>query len=113
MLPDKGTTGVRKPPIVAEEITVRRSLFRVFGASWSATRYAWISPLSWASLGLAMAFASRREAGGTMALVAGLGCGGVLYAANIRHSVGHVIAGRLVGAPVEAVLLTSTRDVTI
>ncbi len=104
---------MRKPLLVAEDITARRSLFRVFGVGWSATRYAWLSPLSWVTVGLAMAFASRSDADGTEVLVAGLGYGAVLYAANILHSVGHMIAGRAVGAPVEAVLVTSTRDVII
>jgi hypothetical protein len=104
---------VRRPLLVAEDINARRSLFRVFGVSWLATRYAWLSPLSWVTLGLAMAFASRRDADGTGILVAGLGYGAVLCAANILHSVGHMIAGRVVSAPVEAVLVTSTRDVII
>ena len=104
---------MRKPLLVAEDITTRRSLFRAFGVSWSATRYAWISPLSWATLGLAMAVADRRDGDGTSLLGAGLGYGAMLYGTNILHSVGHIIAGRAVGAPVQAVLLTSTRDVTI
>ena len=104
---------VRKPLLVAEDITVRRNLFRRFGVSWLATRYAWVSPLSWVTLGLAMAFASRKDADGTRVLLAGLGYGAVLYAANVLHSVGHIIAGRVVGSPVKAVLVTSTRDVMI
>ena len=104
---------MRKPLLVAEDITTRRSLFRAFGVSWSATRYAWISPLSWATLGLAMAFAGGSDADAATVLIGGLGYGAALYAANILHSVGHVVAGRIVGSPVEAVLMTSTRDVTI
>jgi len=102
-----------KPLLVAEDVTARRSLFRVFGVSWRATRYAWVSPFSWVSLGLAMAFAGRREADATGIVVAALGYGAVLYAANILHSVGHIIAGRVMGAPVQAILVTSTRDVVV
>jgi hypothetical protein len=105
--------GVKKPLLVAEDITARLSLFRFLGVSWSATRFAWVSPLSWAGLGFAMAFASRRDADGTRVLIAGVGYGAVLYAANILHSIGHIIAGRVVGTPVDTVLGTSTRDVII
>lgn len=104
---------MRRPFLVAEDITARRSLLRAFGVSWLATRYAWMGPLSWFTLGLAMAFAGRRDADGTPVLVAGLGYGAVLYTANILHSLGHIIAGLVVGAPVKAVLVTSTRDVII
>lgn len=104
---------MKKPLLVLEDINARRSLFRVFGVCWSATRYAWVSPLSWSILGLALAIASQRDEDGTGVLIAGLGYAAVLYAANIIHSLGHIIAGRVVGAPVEIVLVTSTRDVII
>jgi hypothetical protein len=104
---------VKRPLLVAEDISTRRNLFRVFGVSWSATPYAWVSPMSWAALGLVMALASQRDTDGAGVFLAGLGYAAVLYAANILHSVGHIIAGRVVGAPAEIVLLTSTRDVII
>jgi hypothetical protein len=104
---------VRRPLLVAEDITTRRRLFRIIGVSWSATRYAWMSPVSWATLGLATAFASPRGEDAVGILVAGLGYGALLYAANILHSLGHIVAGHVVGAPVETILVTSTRDVTI
>jgi Zn-dependent protease len=104
---------MRKPFLVAEDVTVRRSLFRVFGVSWSVTRYAWVSPISWTTLGLVMAFASQSDADIPGLLVAGFGYGVLLYTANILHSVGHIIAGRVVGTPVDVVLATSTRDVII
>ena len=104
---------MRKPLLVAEDLSARRTLFRVFGVSWSVTRYAWISPLSWATLGLAMAFAGGRDADAATVLIGGLGYGAALYAANILHSVGHIIAGRVVGTPAGAILVTSTRDITI
>jgi len=69
---------VKRPLLVAEGISVRRNLFHVFGVSWSATPYAWASPVSWAALGLVMAFAGQRDADGAAVLVAGLGYGAVL-----------------------------------
>jgi Zn-dependent protease len=104
---------VRRPLLVAEDITIRRSLFRVFGVTWSGTRYAWMSPLSWTALGLGVSLANPQDWSAFSVAVAALGYGTALYAANILHSIGHVIAGWAVGAPVESVLVTSTRDVVI
>lgn len=72
-----------------------------------------MSPLSWATLGLAMAFAGSRNFSAVEIIVGTLGYTAVLYAANVLHSVGHVISGWLVGAPVEIIIMTSTRDVII
>jgi membrane-associated protease RseP (regulator of RpoE activity) len=104
---------VRRPLLVAEQITARYRLFQVSGVSWSATRYAWLSPGSWVGLGLATAVASRAYSGLFGVALAGIGYGAVLFAANVIHSLGHVVAGRIAGAGVETVLLTSTRDVII
>jgi hypothetical protein len=104
---------VKRPLMVAEQIDVRRRLFRVGGVSWSATRYAWLSPASWVGLGLAMALGSRQSADLAGVLADGVKYGAMLYAANIIHSLGHVVAGCVAGATVETVLLTSTRDVII
>jgi hypothetical protein len=102
-----------RPLFVAEDITACRRLFRLVGVSWSATRYAWMSPLSWTALGLGTALASVSPEDTYRFLVVGLAYGVVLYGANTLHSVGHIVAGRVVGSPVEAILLTSTRDVVI
>ncbi len=102
-----------KPLLVAEDITARRGLFHVFGVRWMATRYAWMSPLSWAGLGFAMALPSQRDGDVTTLAGIGLWYGAVLYASNVVHSLGHIISGRAANAPVDAVVLTSTRDVII
>jgi hypothetical protein len=101
------------PLLIAEDTAARRSLCRIFGVTWLATRYAWISPLSWAALGLATALASVSHEGAYRVLMVGLRYGALLYGANMLHSLGHIVAGRVVGSPVEAILLTSTRDVAI
>ena len=36
-----------------------------------------------------------------------------LYLTNVLHSLGHIVAGRIAGAPMHILLLTSTRDVTL
>lgn len=100
-----------KPLLVAEDLGARRSLFRAFGVTWWATRYAWLSPFSWASLATVMALVDQ-QAGGAR-LPAALEYWAILYAANVVHSLGHVVAGRLARAPVQGILLTSTRDVVV
>jgi Zn-dependent protease len=99
--------------LVAEDTGERRRLFDALGVTWLATRYAWLSPLFWLALGLAMAFADPDAGGATDVLLAGVWYGIVLAVANALHSLGHIVVGRAVRAPVEAILLTSTRDVTI
>jgi Zn-dependent protease len=106
---------VQKPLLVLEDTsaTSRRALLRVAGVTWAVTRYAWVSPLSWGALGLVVAFAGRRGERMEDTLIAGCGYGLMLYASNVLHSLGHILAGRVAGAPVATILLTSTRDVTI
>ncbi len=99
--------------LVAEDTSARRRLFRALGVTWLATRYAWLSPLFWGALGLAMALARPTTRDAADVLLTGVGYGAVLCAANIFHSLGHIVAGGAVGSPVEAVLLTSTRDVIV
>jgi hypothetical protein len=91
----------------------RRTLFRIAGVTWAATRYAWVSPLFWTALGMAVAWAGRRGEPIEEALLVGCGYGLALYVSNALHSVGHIVAGRVAGAPMGTNLLTSTRDVTI
>jgi len=102
-----------KPLLVVEDVRTRRPILRAFGVSWWATRYAWVAPLCWVGLGLAVALAERRRSDGAEMARAALWYGAVLYAANILHSLGHVVAGRYAGSPVEMILATSTRDVVI
>jgi Zn-dependent protease len=64
-------------------------------------------------LGLAMAVARPGHEDAVRVVVVGVGYGALLYSANLLHSLGHVLAGRLVGTPVEAILMTSTRDVVL
>jgi Zn-dependent protease len=43
----------------------------------------------------------------------GLEYGLLLYLTNLLHSLGHILAAKMVGAPMEVLLLTATRDVTL
>lgn len=102
-----------RPLLVAEDTgeESRRALFRLFGVTWAATRYAWLGPLFWCGMGTAIAAAERRPAGNGHLLVVGIGYGCLLFASNILHTFGHIAAGRLAKAPMAVNVLTSTRDV--
>ncbi|MDH3292177.1 MAG: hypothetical protein OEO20_11075 [Gemmatimonadota bacterium] len=106
---------MRNPFLVFEDIhrTPRQKLFRIGGVRWTATPYAWLSPLFWCALGLAVAWAEERSVGAGSWLVGGVTYGLLLYGTNVVHSVGHIVAGWLVRAPMTSILLTATRDVTV
>jgi Zn-dependent protease len=106
---------VKRPLLVFEDVgpASRRRLFEWLGVTFMATRYAVLSPLFWIGLGLATAFASHPAAALGGVFPAGLGYGVLLMTCNTLHTLGHILAGRIMGAPMQANLLTSTRDVNI
>jgi Zn-dependent protease len=95
------------------ETTPRHRLFRFQGVEVSATSYAWLSPCSYCTLGVMVSFGQRSENIFTTQVVVGLGYGLLLYLTNACHSLGHIFAAKWVGAPMEVLLLTATRDVTL
>ena len=105
---------MRKPFLVLEDIRrpPPRKLFRIGNITWIATRYAWLSPLFWCVLGLAVTWLGGRPVTAGAWLLTGLAYGALLYATNVIHTLGHVVAGWLVHAPMASVVLTSTRDVS-
>lgn len=116
-----------KPLLVLED-TTRPSLrlFSVLGVEWWATRWAWVGPLFWIALGILLAWADGsagrlggpavaavREAAGAQTALRGVGYGILLWLTNAIHTLGHVGAGALAGSRMDAVVLTSTRDVDV
>lgn len=106
---------MNRPFLVAEDTgpASRHVLFHLFGVTWAATGYAWLAPLSWCAIGIAVAVAEHRPGGNSRLLVVGIGYGLLLLAANVLHSVGHIAAGRLARTPMAVNVLTSTRDVNV
>lgn len=104
-----------RPLLVFENLDTapRRHLFGLWGVAWTATPWAWLSPLCWSALGVALALAQRDESAPRSILLDGAVYGILLYACNTIHTLGHVAAGRLVRAPMDANLLTATRDVNL
>ncbi|NJD19167.1 MAG: hypothetical protein FIA95_07790 [Gemmatimonadetes bacterium] len=99
-----------RPLLVLEDTTRPRwRLFSALGVEWWATRWAWAGPLFWVALGWMVA----RAAGPSAPAGAGLAYGVLLWLSNAVHTLGHVAFARLAGTPMDAVVLTSTRDVTV
>jgi hypothetical protein len=89
--------------------TVRqRKAFAVANVDCYVTPFAWLSVPIFISLGIACAVAmqSGREIGEY--LQTGFVYGVLLHLSNTLHTVGHVIAGKIVGSPGGAVRVTST-----
>jgi len=104
----------RLPPVAIKRLLVledvtrpSRLLFSAWGVEWWATRWAWVGPLFWTALGLLIAWA---QGGG---LLRGVAYGILLYLSNTIHTLGHIGAGAVAGARMDAVVLTSTRDVDV
>jgi len=106
---------MRRPLLIFEDLhtTPRRKLFTLFGVEWLATPYAWLSPPFFCVLGIAAALLGHTESSLTMRMLTGAIYGLPLYACNTIHSLGHIIGGTILGAPMNALLLTATRDVTV
>jgi hypothetical protein len=102
-----------RPLLVAEDPgpAFRRPLFRLFGVTWAATRYAWLGPPFWCVVGVLIALAEQRSARGSLAV--GVGYGVLLCASNVLHTVGHIVLGHFAKAPMAVNVLTSTRDVSV
>ena len=104
-----------RPLIVFEDIstTPRRRFFRFLGVEVMATPYAWLSVPFFCILGVLIAFGQHLETIGATTVTSGLEYGLLLYFTNVVHSLGHILAAKMVGAPMEVLLLTGTRDVTL
>ena len=104
-----------RPLLVFENIATarRRRLFRFHGVEVMATPYAWFSLPFFCILGVLIAFGQRPENPVTNMILVGLEYGLLLYLTNVLHSLGHILAAKIVGAPMQVLLLTGTRDVTL
>lgn len=104
-----------RPLFVIDDIrSPRRTfLFTMAGVRIEATRHAWMAPITWLVFGLLIA-ALDGDRGSVVSVVAKAAVyAAALYLANVLHSIGHIVGGRIVGAPMDILLLTSTRDVTL
>jgi hypothetical protein len=78
-----------------------------------ATPYAWLGVFGYSVFGILLSLYEQSQATASNQVLVGLGFGLLLYLTNACHSLGHVIAARIVRAPMEVLLVTATRDVTL
>jgi Zn-dependent protease len=106
---------MNRPLLVFEDIqtTPRRKLFLLLGTPWMATPYAWLSIPFWCLLGILTGLLGERDVPTEGRLLVGLGYGLLLALTNAIHSLGHVIASKLIGAPIGAILVTATRNINL
>jgi Zn-dependent protease len=86
----------------------RRRLFIWMGVPWEATPRAWISPFAFAFFGILLAFLAQADSRPAPRVLTGVGYGALLYAAEMVHTIGHIVSGRAVGSPMAANVLTAT-----
>ena len=106
---------MKRPFLVFEDIgpESRRELFRFLGVTFMATRFAALGPFMWIALGVVTALAESHATLTATAAMRGVIYGVFLVCCTVIHTFGHIVAGRLVGAPMDANLMTATRDVNI
>ncbi len=86
----------------------RRRVFSVAGVDCFLTLYAWLSVPFFIAIGLFVALVQRADDRPAAVFPAGLAYGLLLFLSHVFHTVGHVLAGRIVGAPNGSVVITST-----
>jgi Zn-dependent protease len=106
---------MKRPLLVFEDIgpESRRELFRFLGVSFMVTRFAPAGPFMWIALGIVISVAETGGIVTSTALLNGILYGLFLICSSSIHTLGHIVAGRFVGAPMDANLMTATRDVNI
>jgi len=84
----------------------RRALFTLFGVPWTATGESWRFNASRLAAGLAASFIFLRAFPAGERLLYGLLFGLLLGLSNFLHIIGHLISGKLAGAPMDENLVT-------
>jgi hypothetical protein len=86
---------------------------RFTDVEWHATPQAWLSVPVFLALGILSTVWDEHGTAITTRLTLGLTYGVMLFLINILHSFGHILSGKLVGAPMDANLVTATRHVNM
>lgn len=104
-----------RPLFVQEDIETSPHihLFTLLDIPWKATPMAWRSILPNLIGGFLATFIFMPGADLFMRLVYGVIFGALLIAANTVHSIGHILSGKMVGAPMDELLVTASRHVNI
>ena len=89
----------------------RKTLFSLFGVPVSFTTLAPLSLPMMVGGMVPLAWALKRDEGLGAVLGTAVRLGLTLFLSNYAHSIGHILAGRLVGAPMNELIVTATRQV--
>lgn len=90
-----------------------RRLLRVAGVDVLAARGAWLHPLIFLGVGLALGLVLRQGQPPAQIALAGAGYGLLTLALYFAHSAGHILSARLAGAPMDAHLISAVRQVNL
>ncbi len=88
--------------------TPRRKLFTLLGVEYQATPLAWFSLVYPAVIGLIVSFLVLPQADLLTRILTGIAFGLCINLMYFIHGFGHILSGRLVGAPMQANLITAT-----
>ena len=86
----------------------RRKAFDLVDVECFVTPYAWLSVPFFLLIGAAVAFMQPAERLPATRLLLGATYGSVLFVSNLFHSIGHMFAGKIAGAPDGALTVTAT-----
>lgn len=90
-----------------------RHLLTIAGVDWRGTDRWWLSFLAMAAGGIVLSVLIDRDGGLGAILARGVLYGFAIFLASFVHWLGHLIGGRLVGAPMTGHLVTSTRQINL
>jgi len=104
-----------RPLLVQEDIdtTPRIHLFRLLDIPWTATPQAWRAIPINLIVGFIGTLVFMPFADAVTRLIYTVLFGILLIATNSVHSVGHILSGKMVGAPMDELLITASRHVNI
>ena len=104
-------------PFVFEDVqaTSRTTLLKLAGVPWNITPMGWGQFLGYLAIGVVvglLALPASMPFGAKIG--AGLGAGAAIMLTFVLiHELGHAISARMVGSPMDEVLITATRTITL
>jgi hypothetical protein len=112
---DETQVDMKKPFLVLDDISpeVRRRVFNFLGTEILSTSRGWLGFVVFFSAGFVLGLAGRPNTINADSILFGVCVGFLFCVSNHVHSFGHLLAGKIAGAPLDGILLTSTRNVNV
>ncbi|HYN87158.1 MAG TPA: hypothetical protein VER55_01450 [Ardenticatenaceae bacterium] len=103
-----------RPLLVLENLqtNARVRLGRLWGVRVSATRFAWLNPVIYFLLGVVLTF-PLRDLDWPARLAIGFRFMLAVAIALAVHALGHIASGKLVGSPMDELVIASTRGLNV